>query len=47
MYSAPFSIVDAIAGIVIDGKESYKIKCNRGQGFVMDSKEIARKNNLI
>lgn len=42
----PFSIIDAIAGIIINGKNALEVKGDRWQGFVIQSRNVANSNEL-
>lgn len=42
----PFSIMDAIAGIIINGKNALEVKGDRWQGFVIQSRNVINSNKL-
>ncbi len=44
--STQCSILDALLGITINGKNTFKANCDRWQGFVVDSRNIVDSNKL-
>ncbi len=44
--SGTFSVLDALIGISIKGKQTMEVHSNRWQGFVVDSQNIIEANNL-